>query len=98
MLAIPDGFTIEASQAREMDADRDLKLIEALGEGDPEQIAQTYEDAAAAAGFQIGFQNDIDGVYQFIADTDDAQVDVSVEESPQSPGKALVSLKYITDK
>lgn len=98
MLALPDGFTIEVSQAREMDADRDIKLVEALGDGDPEQIAQTYEDAVTAEGFKINFKNDLDEVYQFVADTDDAQVDVSVEESPQSPGETLVSLKYITSK
>lgn len=93
-LAVPDGFTIESSQSRTMTDGRDLSLVDALGEGDLEEIFATYEAAVTDAGFQIKFQNDLDDVYHLTAADDDWTVEVEVEESPQSPGKASVALKY----
>lgn len=95
-LAVPDGFHVETSQSRTMSDGRHLSLVTAIGEGDPATVFGVYEDAVTAEGLQIGFQNDLNGVYQLTTADGDPSVDVTVEESPQQPGQTLVDMKYFT--
>lgn len=95
-LAVPDGFTIQTSQSRTMSDGRALSRVEAIGEGDLEEIFDTYEKAVIAAGYKIGFKNDLNDVYHLNADGDDWEVEVVVEESTRSPGNASVVLKYMS--